>query len=77
MKYEYPTVSRPVTGKTADRIIEAVGNGGHVASPKAVQVMEDLYARFGAPKLKASKSKSSSNQPTKKGWAKRKAALKA
>ena len=45
MKYQYPTISRPVTGKPAEAIITAVESGSHVASPKAVEVMRAIYDR--------------------------------
>lgn len=45
MKYEYPTVSPPLTGEVANRIIEAVDTGGHVASPQALVVFKRLLQR--------------------------------
>ncbi len=42
MKYPLHTVSKPVTGESARRLIEAVDGGGALSNPRSLAVADEV-----------------------------------
>jgi hypothetical protein len=45
MKYPFHTVSKPVSGSEAEKLTQAIQNGGHVANETALALMQKIAER--------------------------------
>jgi hypothetical protein len=45
MKYPLHTVSKPVSGSEAEKLAQAIHNGGHIANETALALMQQIAAR--------------------------------
>lgn len=45
MKYPLHTVSKPVSGSEAEKLAQAIQNGGHTANEIALALMQQIAAR--------------------------------
>ncbi len=45
MKYPFHTVSQPVSGSEAEKLIQAIQNGGHLANEVAIALMQKIADR--------------------------------